>query len=184
MSADETARGGSLRLVALLIVAAVVALDVLDGAALVHILALGALALVVSLLRVRLAGRHRGLFALASAGLAAQPALHLAAESWHTTGQHLDPGHGWLSTTVLGVVHVLLAGGTVALVGALEWVVDALLHVWQRVLGWILRWLRRLAPQGVVAVCTVPLGPVAGLREPWTGWAVRRGPPALVGPTA
>lgn len=165
---------------AVVTVLAVVGLDVLDGATALHVMTLGVVAALVSALRVRLRGQHRGLFVTASVALAAQPTLHLTGEVAHTAGSPVDLGHGWLTSTALGTTHVLLAVITIVSVGIAEWLLTAMATAWSRALSWVLRWLPRLVTRIAPAPCTVPLGPDPTTPEPRVAAATRRGPPVAV----
>lgn len=72
VSAAVTASAGGL--------AATVAVgsDAVAGGRPLHTLSLGLVGVVVAVLRIRLAGRHRGLFATLTASFVAQPVLHAA----------------------------------------------------------------------------------------------------------
>lgn len=103
-------------------VAATVGLDVAAGEHLSHVLLLGGLATTVALLRVLLAGRYHGLFAVLSGALVVQPALHLAAAVVGplATDAPLNPAHLVGRDLPLTIGQLLTAGLLVTAVASSE----------------------------------------------------------------
>ncbi|MGH3585149.1 MAG: hypothetical protein ACRDQ0_02405 [Pseudonocardia sp.] len=163
-------------------VIAAVSMDVLADEHPSHTAALGLVAVVVAALRLRLGGRHEGVFSAVSGALVAQPALHATSKIGGTAGRgdHHE-----------GLLHVIVTDAPTALV---QVVVPAIIVVTVafsaqllRLLGGALRPLALVlsspsAPRRVrIDVRTRPRGSM--LR--WCGWAIRaarRGPPRVVVP--
>lgn len=157
-----------------------VVLDLVGGANVGHVVALGSVSAVVGLLRLHRFGReHRVAAFLASATVLAQPALHATGEVWDRTTADLTPGH---SAVHLGlfVGYVAAAAAMVLLVAAVDVVLLASAEAVHR-LARCLRSLISDAPEYPTAERpTVTSSARATLFLIWVAYAVRRGPPQLV----
>lgn len=173
---------GPVRAAASVSVVAVVGLDILGGASVVHVGVLAVLAMIVAVLRLRLAGRHQFLFGLLSAVLVFQPAAHLVGQAAPGPGPHLDVAADWSSSAA----HLLVAVGLAAVVGSAEFQFARLeRHVGHAV--WLLAALQRPRPEHVVWVVRPPAHDPAPQLWDRVGYVARRGPPgtvALARPTA
>lgn len=160
----------------LLTVGGAVGLDVLSGAGLRHVVALGALAAVVALGR-RLSGLRRGLAAALSTALAGQPFLHALGEATHDQDTHLDDAHTWITAAITGGAHLSTAVALVALVAAAEVLVG--------LVGRAVRRARRLLARPVATPpasisLRVPRHPDPARRKRrWIASTSLRGPPSV-----
>lgn len=160
-------------------VGASVFLDLLGGASLGHVVALGTVSVVVGLLRLHRFGReHRVAACLASVTVLAQPALHAAGELWGRSTANLTPGHSAAHLGLL-VAYISFAVAMVLLVAAVDVVLLACVDAVHR----FVRFVRTL-------ICDAPEYPAVEqprftsparttLSQIWTAYAVRRGPPQL-----
>ena len=172
---DSSSSRVALPAAALLTILMAVGSDVVAGEGPVHTLVLGLIAAGVAVLRVRLAGRRSGLFAVVSGAVVAQPAFHAVAKvlhPWLGVGHHGDVAH---SAPLITVVHLLLVAVIVAAVTLAEQLFVLLGSLVQRVWG---RLLGSPAPAfAAPAACTVPMRPMPPPRV-WVSYLARRGPPA------
>lgn len=163
---------------AVLTVAAVVLLDALGGADATHTWWLALVAMALAGLRFCAFGRrHPGLVAALSALVLAQPALHVANETWHHTLERLDTGPAHVAVHgILLALHLVLACAAVLLIALADLVLLAATRTVLRVVRLLVA-LRPAVPQHAAPRrCTVALGPVGELTV-WVEYAVRRGPP-------
>lgn len=102
-------------------VAVAVGADVVAGGHPWHTAALGAVAAVLAVLRVRIAEGHNGLFAAISAALLIQPVLHAATTLSPSSAETFTfgPGHAATEASVT-VLHVLVAALIVTAVAGSE----------------------------------------------------------------
>lgn len=156
--------------------AAVVAVgsDVVAGGQPLHTMSLGLVGVVVALLRIRLAGRHRGLFATMTASFVAQPVLHAATKILGTLGPVGSAGHA-VQETSFSVLPVVVAAAIVVAVACAELLLDMVdvrraVGLWLRMSGFVIG--RRTAGALVDAVRSTP-----GRRRA-LAHVHRRGPPA------
>ena len=160
------------RAAAMVSVAAVVGLDVAGGAGAAHVGALAVLAVLVSVLRVHLAGRHQLLFGFLSAVLVLQPAAHLVEQAGATSGPHLDAAADWSASSA----HLLVAVGLAVAVGSAEFHFTHL----ERCVGhaiWLLAAMRRPRPDHAVRAVRPPAHDQAPQLWERVGYVARRGPP-------
>lgn len=161
---------------ALTTVAVAVGADVAAGERPLHTFALGLVAVVVAGLRVRLAGRHSGVFAAVSGAVVAQPALHATAKLLHPVDDHHGLAHAAQADVSITVFHVLVAAAVIAMVTSSEQLLLLMASTLTRARRG-LRLLRAAAPSHPPApVCTVEMRPPPPSRE-WVGYLTRRGPP-------
>lgn len=157
--------------------AAVVAVgsDVVAGGTPLHTMSLGMVGVVTALLRVRLAGRHRGLFATMTASFVAQPVLHAVTKILHSADPVGSAGHA-VQETSFSVLPVVVAVAIVTAVACAELLLDKVdvrraagrrLRMSDFVVG------RRPAGAPVGAIRTTPGRPRAPIAH-----IHRRGPPA------
>ena len=156
--------------------AVAVAADVIAGGHPLHTATLALVTAVVTVMRLRLARRHGGLFAAVQGVIVAQPALHAAMKLLPAQGQPSSAlGHTAVETSTTAV-HVLVAAVIVAGVAGAEQLFLAV-----AALQPFTRWLslppwappRRQSP--------APLGtprPDLATRHPHLTQVPRRGPPA------
>ena len=159
---------------AALTVCVAVGTDLLAGERPVHTATLGMVALAVAVIRVRMAGRQRGLFAALSGSLVAQPALHAAAKMLPAA-----PGEiGHVTETSISLAHVALAATVVTLVSGAETAFRLVTYVrpLARILALLL--LPPVPPYVAPALPndTEPLRP----REAARADVTRRGPPVCL----
>lgn len=148
--------------------------DVYVGGQPLHTTSVGMVGVVVALLRIRLAGRYRGLFAAVTASFIAQPVLHAATKVLDSAMPAGSAGHT-IQETSISVFPVVVAAAIVVAVACAE----QLLHTCD-VRGAVRRWLhllhlganRRIAAAQVRAVRVAPVRRWASL-----GYLHRRGPP-------
>lgn len=160
---------------AALAAAVAVGSDVVAGGGPLHSVSLGLVGVVVALLRIRLAGRHRGLFAAMTASFLAQPVLHAATKLLGSSVPAGSAGHT-VQETSFSVLPVVVAAAIVVAVACAEQLLDMV-----DVRRTVVRWLRmsdfvidrRSAGAPIGAVRTTP----ARRRVPLLP-AHRRGPPA------
>lgn len=160
---------------AALAAAVAVGSDVVAGGQPLHTMSLGLVGVVVALLRIRLAGRHRGLFAAMTASFVAQPVLHAATKVLGSPVPAGSAGHT-VQETSFSVLPVVVAAAIVVAVACAEQLRD-MVDV-RRAVG---RWLRmsdfvigrRTAGAPVGAVRATP-----GRRRVPLAHIHRRGPPA------
>lgn len=141
-----------------------------------HTALLAVIAVLVAFLRIRLAGRYQGVFAVMAGAVVAQPAVHAGSKVLHlfssSDGHHHDAVGSDVTT---GLVHLLLALALVVVVSTIEQV----LQLVARTLHQLVRWLR--APVIVVGgfVAAVASAPIfAPVHRLWARHIGRRGPPA------
>lgn len=162
-------------------VAAVVGLDVVGGAGVTHVGVLAVLSVLVSVLRLRLAGRHQLLFGLLSAVLVLQPAAYLVEQAAAGPGPHLHAAADWTSSAA----HLLVTVGLAAVVGSAEFhFVRLERYVGQAV--WLLAAVQRPRLQHAVWVASPSTRDPAPQLWDRVGYVARRGPPgvgALARPT-
>lgn len=110
--------------------AAVVAVgsDIVAGGQPLHTMSLGLVGAVVALLRIRLAGRHRGLFATMTASFVAQPVLHAVTKILGTPAPAGSAGHA-VQETSFSVLPVVVAAAIVAAVACAELLLLAMVDV-------------------------------------------------------
>jgi hypothetical protein len=164
------------------VVVAVVA-DVIAGEHPLHTATLGLVAVVVAVMRHRLAGRHEGLFAATRGAIVAQPALHALMKLLPAS---TDPGSTPLGHTAAetstSVVHVLVAAAIVAGVASSERLFLAVaalqpLARWLRLLTWA-----AVQPRPPVSLAWPPVVALTGHAH--LASVSRRGPPATARATA
>lgn len=138
---DAPARRPVVAATALAATAVAVGSDVVAGEHPEHSLTLAAVGVLVMVLRLRLAGRHRGLFAALTAAFLAQPVLHATMTVLPVTAEH---GHDAVGTSAHLVsaasvtgLHLVVAATIVAAVASAEHLFVAV--VVRAPLG---RWLR------------------------------------------
>jgi hypothetical protein len=148
--------------------------DVVAGGQPLHTTSVGLVGVVVALLRIRLAGRHRGLFATVTASFLAQPVLHAATKLLDSPMPAGSAGHTIHETSV-SVLPVVIAAAIVVAVACAEHLmhtafVRRVVHRWLRLLDVSFR--RRIAGAPIVAARATPA-------RRWTpvGHFQRRGPP-------
>ncbi|MDD7967771.1 hypothetical protein [Actinomycetospora lemnae] len=156
-----------------------VLLDLVGGASLGHVVALGSVSAVVGLLRLHRFGReHRVAAFLASATVLAQPALHAAGEVWDRTTADLTAAHSAVHLGLL-VGYVVVAVAMVLLVAAVDVVLLACAEAVHR-LARCLRSLISDAPEDSTSERPAVTRPArATVSLVWVAYAVRRGPPRL-----
>lgn len=157
--------------------------DVVAGGHPWHTAALGAVAAVLAVLRLRIAGEHNGLFAAISAALLIQPVLHAATSLSPSNAATVTVGPGHAATEASAtVLHVLVAALIVAVVAGSEhlFLLVAALAPFTRWLGILLWRPVRLQPPA-----SPPPSPAAPARR-WlfTADIARRGPPTARRATA
>jgi hypothetical protein len=156
-----------------------VSLDVLADEHPTHTVGLALVAIIASILRFRLAGRHDDIFSVVSGALVAQPALHATAKLG-------DFGHHEAQSDLL---HVVGSDGPVT---AMQIAVSSLIVIAVTVSARFVRLLLTALCRPVRLLTTSP--PVALTQAPasahtirqgsmlhWCGWIIRtarRGPPA------
>lgn len=151
--------------------------DVVAGGQPLHTTSLGLVGVVVALLRIRLAGRHRGLFATVTASFVAQPILHAATKLLGSPTPAGSSGHTIHETSV-SVFPVVVAAAIVMAVACAE----LLLHT-AFVRQVVHRWLRLLDLDIGHRIVRAPIGAArATPGRRWTpvGHLQRRGPPVTV----
>ncbi|GAA3228961.1 hypothetical protein GCM10017691_20600 [Pseudonocardia petroleophila] len=157
--------------------AAVVAVgsDVVAGGRPLHTMSLGLIGVIVALLRIRLAGRHRGLFAAMTASFVAQPVLDAATKVLGFSVPAGSAGHT-VQETSLSILPVVVAAAIVVAVACAEQLLD-MVDVRRTVVRWLrmsdLVVARRSAGAPIGAVRATP----AQRRVPLIP-RHRRGPPA------
>lgn len=151
--------------------------DIVAGGHPWHTATLGAVASVIAVLRLRLAGRHNGMFAAISAALLAQPALHAAMKMLPAAaGYPVEPGHTATEASVTAL-HVLVAALIVTAVAGAEQ-----LFMLVAALAPLIRWLglmlwRPLRPRPPASPPPPPAVPAP--RWSFVAHIPRRGPPAV-----
>ena len=159
-------------------VIAAVGLDLAGGASASHSLTLGALAMLLSLARIRHVGRYRAVFGFLSAALVAPSAMHPFIEASGAAAPRLETGSGWVQAFLTTAAHVTIAAGVVVAVGSAEFQIARVERIVGRAVRLLVTVLRlRPSPPGF-ALCAVAYGPVRQVRE-WVGYAARRGPPRV-----
>lgn len=176
MHRDVGPRSPAITAVAAALAAAVaVGSDVVAGGQPLHTMSLGLVGVVVALLRIRLAGRHRGLCAAMTASFVAQPVLHAATKILGSPVPAGSAGHT-VQETSFSVLPVVVAAAIVVAVACAEQLLDMV-----DVRNAVGRWLRmsefvigpRTAGAPVGAVRATP-----GRRRVPLAHVHRRGPPA------
>lgn len=120
---------------AALAVAVAVASDLAVGGLPVHVATLGVVVAMVTALRWRMVGRHRGLLQIVSGCVMAQPALRVAAE--HVShglagpGVGLQIGHTDLVVTLVQLTVALAIGGTVSFAEQIVAAVTGIVRVYR-----------------------------------------------------
>lgn len=170
------ARSSSLVAAAATSVLVTVGLDLAGGAGPTHVAVLGTLATLLAAVRLRRPGRHRALFGVLSAALVLPAALHLFGEAAHSSGPHLDAGHGLATTSITAAASTALAAAIAAAVGAAEWLFDQLGRATARMVLLVAGLLTLPAPRRRRSVPSFPGIPVPRVR-PGSGTAAQRGPP-------
>ena len=150
--------------------------DLLAGERPFHTATLAALAVVVAMLRLKLANRHHNLFRAASGAIVAQPALHAATKLLPTAAENAAPHAAGQAEVSVSLAHVVVAALIVLAVSGAE----QLFALSQP----LVRWLRLLTPSiRYPAAPVVPAtAPSAMLAVRWLHIArtPRRGPPAAI----
>lgn len=160
---------------AALAAAVAVGSDVLAGGQPLHTMSLGLVGVVVALLRIRLAGRHRGLFAAMTASFVAQPILHAATKILDSPVPAGSAGHA-VQETSFSVLPVVVAAAIVVAVACAEQLLDKV-DV-RRAVG---RWLRMsdfVVGRRAAGSAVRPVRARSGLRRVPLAHIHRRGPPA------
>jgi hypothetical protein len=163
---------------AALATAVAVGSDALAGGQPLHTASVGLVGVVVALLRIRLAGRYRGLFATVTASFLAQPVLHAATKVLDSPMPAGSAGHA-IQETSFSVIPVVVAAAIVVAVACAE----QLLHACD-VRRAVRRWLRLLDLYTSRRIAGAAIGAVRA--TPGRRWAPlthlhRRGPP-VTGP--
>lgn len=159
-------------------VAAAVGLDTMAGDTPLHTAALGAVALMVGLVRLRYAGQGRRVFAALSLTVLAQPAAHAAATVVDLGAPAEEPHLGASSVDLSSVVvHVLFALVALA-VSASEPAFEVLAVSWARLVRLLAALLDRSTPPHAAAVSAVARTRAVGSAE-YRPFACRRGPPPV-----
>lgn len=145
-----------------------IVMDVLAGEHPVHITTLGTVAVVVGLVRIRLAGGRHGLFAVVSGAIVAQPALHAATNVFPPAPGHLTQASLTLTQVVFTALVVAAVTGAQALLTALSSVAPA-----ARLLIVPFR-----GPDTEGTARPESTSPASHTRNPFTACISRRGPPS------
>ncbi|MDX8048473.1 hypothetical protein SK571_03690 [Lentzea sp. BCCO 10_0798] len=153
---------------ALTTVGVAVGMDVAAGEHLLHTATIGAIAVVLAVLRVRLGGKYEGSFALLSGAIVVQPALHAMTK--------LVPGDtGHAAETSMSLLPVLLTAVVVAVVVGAQRLFSLFAR---RPLSALLRLLISVpVPSGVFAPHVWPDCAAIIPARHFTTTASRRGPP-------
>jgi hypothetical protein len=169
----RSARPGSLAAVVTLIAAIV--LDLAAGQQLLHAVPLAAAATFVGVLRVRLAGQYRRVFAALSGAIVVQPASHLVTSAVPMTNAGgVDVGHLVGNDIPVTVGHVLLA----ALIVGGVMCAEQILLLLAAFLRSTIRWLLPPSPPCITRAATpITIREIRPLQM-WVDHVARRGPPA------
>jgi hypothetical protein len=171
--AGRSARPALIAAVVTLIAA--IALDVAAGQQLLHAVPLAAAATFVGVLRVRLAGQYRRVFAALSGAIVVQPASHLvtsAAPMANAGG--VDVGHLVGSDVPVTVGHVLLAALIVGGVMCAEQILLLLAAFLRGTIRWLLPPSPPCITRAATPITTREIRPL----QVWVDHVARRGPPA------
>lgn len=121
---DVPARYPAVAAAAVAATAVAIGSDVFAGGHAEHTATLAAVGVLVTLLRLGLAGRHRGLFAALTAAFLAQPVLHATMTVLPVTAEHGHDGVGApadvAGTASITVLHLVVAAMIVAAVASSE----------------------------------------------------------------
>lgn len=93
---------------AIVVVAAVV-FDLLAEEPPVHALAVGLVAVIVGVGRLRALGRHRGVFAAVNLVVVGQPAVHAVTKLTAFTAESMPHAYGWAESIPAVAVHIAVA---------------------------------------------------------------------------
>lgn len=151
--------------------------DTVLGERPVHSALLAAVVVLVVIVRVRLAGRSQGVFAVMGGGVVAQPAIHAGSKVPHAldaSGGHEHDG-ALSSDVTVGLVHLLLALALVVVVSIAEQV----LALVARSLRQLVRLLQVPVAVGDGLAADAAAAPLfAPVYRLWARHIGRRGPPA------
>jgi hypothetical protein len=154
---------------------ATIALDLASGQRFLHAAPLAAAAMFVGVLRVRLAGRYRGIFTALSGAIVVQPASHLVTGAVPAaTAGDVDVSHLLGTDVPVTVGHVLLTALIVGGVMGAEQIFLMLAAFLRRKI----RWLLPPSPPCTTRAATPLTTRGVRLLRMWVDYLARRGPPA------
>lgn len=120
----------------MLVLTTAVGFDLLADEPPIHALAVGLVALIVGIGRMRMSGRFQGAFMAANLAVVGQPAVHALSKLTQAGADWLPHSHGWtesVSATALHVAVALLVVAIAASEPACRYVVSAVAFVLVRV---------------------------------------------------
>ena len=162
----------------MLVLVAAVGFDLLADEPPTHALAVGLVALIVGIGRLRMLGRFQAAFAAANLAVVGQPAVHALGKLTQAGADWLPHSHGWpesVSATALHVVVALLVVAVAASEPAGRHVVSAVVLVLTRVL----RLPAHPAPNGVATAHRRAEPRAREHQLLFARHVHRRGPPAM-----
>lgn len=160
----------SVYIAAVLTAAAAVVLDIVARQHFVHTATLAMVAVVVGVLRVRMAGGWHGAFAMVSGAVVAQPAVRAATI--------LFPESGRLSHESLTLTHVVFAAVVVVAVTGAQALLTSLSAI--RPIARLLAGLSRVIDTPYLQLLRSPTEFAPVTRDPFAAAVSRRGPPIRV----